>query len=926
MAACQSRQHLWAVSFTPDPANIPPALAAALADHYRLLRELGIGGMATVYLAEDLKHHRQVAVKVLRPELSASLGTERFLREIEIAAGLHHPHILPLYDSGAATPPGGSPFLYYVMPYVDGESLRARLARERQLPLDDALRIVREVADALSYAHGKGVVHRDIKPENILLESGHAMVADFGIARALAEGKRPEHPEGAKDRANLTEPGMALGTPAYMSPEQAMGDRNIDARSDLYSLGCVLYEMLAGQPPFQGATFEVLLRQHMTAPSLPVTQYRPTTPQYVADAIARALEKNPADRYSSTREFAAALGEGHTSGPRPAPTVTTPAGTLAPAPALRPVPRSLIYTGMALGAVAIAWRLAKSGPVRTITQAPAPPPATRLVQLTFHEGIEEWPAWSPDGKQLVFSQEVGGFKKLFVKDLASGTERQLTSVPKDDIQPSWSPDGKQVAFVRASTPTGKLEPGDVLGWYNEGGDVWSIDVATGKERSLIERAFNPAWSPDGVHLAFDAGWAGARRIWVADSNGRNPQQVTSDSVESVVHASARWSPDGNRLVFRRILKTRSDIRVVDLGSKAVAVITDDNVPDLDPAWAPSGRFIYFSSSRGGGLNIWRVPVGEVGPSGPAQQLTTGAGPDLELAASPDGRQLAFAVLGINSDVWRLPVDPVTGRPTGDPSVLIGTTRVESRAAWSRDGKSIAFNSDRQGDMNLWVRTLADGMEKQVTTGPGGDYQPDWSPDGTTLVFFSSRSGNNEIWSVDIASGTLKQLTSGPGTKTNPFYSPDGSQVAFHSDRDGRIEAWVMNADGSGERQLTNGGSGGHFMRWATGGKALFLTARTPSGVRIVRLDVATGAMDSLPPIASGAHISLSPDQKRILDVRNHKTVWVHPLDGSEPYQVFEFADPDIRIDYPVWSPDGKWILFDRAAPSGGDIWLLEGLQ
>ena len=923
MAARARPKHLCSVSPTPDPADIPPRLAAALADRYRLVRELGMGGMATVYLAEDLKHHRQVAVKVLRPELAASLGTERFLREIEIAAALHHPHILPLYDSGTVSLPTDSRLtthdsrlLFFVMPYVEGESLRTRLQREKQLPVDDAVRIAREVADALSYAHAKGVVHRDIKPENILLESGHAMVADFGIARALT----------ISGQERLTEVGLALGTPAYMSPEQAAGNADVDARSDIYSLGCVLYEMLAGQPPFQGATFEVLLRQHITATSLPVTQFRPATPAYISEALARALEKNPADRFAGTREFAAALGEGHTSGPRPAPTISGPVATPVAAPHTR-FPRAVLYSFLALGAAAIVWRLSRDGPVRVAGDAPPPPPATRLVQLTFHEGVEEWPAWSPDGKQLAFSQEVGGFKKLFVKDLATGTERQVTSVPKDDIQPSWSPDGRRLAFVRASLPTGKLEPGDVLGWYADGGDIWSLDIAAGTERLLIEKAFNPAWSPDGNRLAFDAAWAGSRRIWIADSNGRNPQQVTGDSVESVVHASARWAPDGKRLVFRRILKTRSDIRVVDIATKSTTVITDDNVPDLDPTWSPSGRFIYFSSSRGGGLNIWRVPVDESGKSsGPGQQLTTGAGPDLELAAAPDSKRLAFAVLGINSDVWRLPVDPVTGRPTGDPAVLVGTTRVESRASWSRDGKTIAFNSDRQGDMNLWVRTLADGVEKQVTTGPGGDYQPDWSPDGSTLVFFSSRSGNNEIWTVNIASGALKQLTSGPGTKTNPFFSPDGSEVAYHSDADGRIEAWVMNSDGSGGRQVTTSGAGGHFMRWSTDGKALFLNARTPSGVRIVRLNVATGAMDSLPPVSSGAHISLSPDQQRILDVRNHKTVWVHPLDGSEPYQVFEFPDPDIRIDYPVWSPDGKWILFDRAAPSGGDIWLLEGIE
>ena len=269
-------------------------LATALADRYRIERELGAGGMATVWLAEDLRHRRKVAVKVLRPELADVLGPERFLREIEIAANLRHPHILPLYDSGNA---GG--FLFYVMPLIEGESLAAVIRREKQLPIDDALRYAREVADALSYAHAHGVVHRDIKPDNIMIESGHAVVADFGIAKAVAS---------AGDVTALTGTGMSVGTPAYMSPEQASGDPDIDGRSDLYSLGCVLYEMLAGQPPFSGATIDILVRQHiMTAPP-PVTQFRPAVPPAVADALARALSKAPADRFNPVGQFASALG------------------------------------------------------------------------------------------------------------------------------------------------------------------------------------------------------------------------------------------------------------------------------------------------------------------------------------------------------------------------------------------------------------------------------------------------------------------------------------------------------------------------------------------------------------------------------------------------------------------------------------------
>jgi serine/threonine-protein kinase len=267
-------------------------LKTTLADRYTIERELGSGGMATVYLAEDIKHKRRVAVKVLRPEVAAAVGPDRFLHEIETVAKLTHPHIVPLHDSGVA-----DGLLFHVMPYVEGESLRERLAREKQLPIGDALRIAGEVADALDYAHRHGVVHRDIKPENILLEEQHAVVADFGIARAI-------HAAGG---ARLTETGIAVGTPAYMSPEQAGGDRDLDGRSDLYSLGCVLYEMLAGEPPFTGPTVESLLHQHLSVSPRPVTELRPAVDRDTREIVAKALAKTPADRFTTTAEFAAAL-------------------------------------------------------------------------------------------------------------------------------------------------------------------------------------------------------------------------------------------------------------------------------------------------------------------------------------------------------------------------------------------------------------------------------------------------------------------------------------------------------------------------------------------------------------------------------------------------------------------------------------------
>src|SRR2546422_1446610 len=285
------------LSYAPSPRLIEPLarVQAALAGRYAIERELGRGGMATVYLAQDRKHHRKVAIKILKPELAAALGPERFLREIEIAAGLTHPHILPLHDSGEA---GG--LLYYVMPFVEGQTLRGRLEREKQLPLEDALAITRDIAEALSYAHSHSVVHRDIKPENILFQVGQAVVSDFGIARAIT----------AAAGAILTETGIAIRSPGYMRPEQASGREPVDGRSDLYSLGCVLYEMLAGEPPFTGPSAESIVRQHLSAPPPRVSAMRAAVPPAVRQAIPPALAKTPADRFATAALFSPGLGAG----------------------------------------------------------------------------------------------------------------------------------------------------------------------------------------------------------------------------------------------------------------------------------------------------------------------------------------------------------------------------------------------------------------------------------------------------------------------------------------------------------------------------------------------------------------------------------------------------------------------------------------
>jgi TolB protein len=296
---------------------------------------------------------------------------------------------------------------------------------------------------------------------------------------------------------------------------------------------------------------------------------------------------------------------------------------------------------------------------------------------------------------------------------------------------------------------------------------------------------------------------------------------------------------------------------------------------------------------------------------------------VECAPSPDGRRLAFTILRQNADVWKLPVAPETGRPTGPPESVIASTREDSRGAWSPDGRSIAFNSDRDGEMHVWLHSVADGSSRPLTRGAGGDFQPNWSPDGRTIAFFSSRVRGVHLWTVDVATGETRQLTDGTALDVNPFHSPDGKQLAFHSDRSGRLEVWVSRSDGGEPRPLSHEGTSGHFLRWTADGRYVVHRCPCDGAPRTERLSVEGGAAERLAVVEGGAHLSFAPDGRTIMDVVGHRALWASPLLSGSPAKVFEFEEPDVRIDYPVWSPDGRTVLFDRFRPQGGDVWILE---
>ena len=800
-------------------------LSAALLDRYEIEREIGAGGMANVYLARDVRHDRQVAVKVLRAELAAAIGAERFLLEIKVTANLQHPHILPLHDSGQV-----DEAVFYVMPYVEGRSLRALLDDERQLSIDAAVRIASEVASALDHAHRHGVIHRDIKPENILLQDGTVLVSDFGIALAINSvgGRR------------LTETGFSLGTPSYMSPEQAMSEPHIGARSDIYALGCVLYEMLIGEPPFTGPSSQAVIARMMTEEPRSPSLQRRTIPPHVEQALLTALARLPADRFASAAQFADAL-QGRAGAVPALAARAGPASNAARLPtrwSRLAIGASLVAAAVAGAAGAWAWfRPAVGAPATPMRFALALPPSSPLAG-----GLGSQFVLSPDGYTLVYAAQTAGSSVLARRDAGQLAPAVIEGTEQAAL-PFLSPDGKWVAFF-AGNELRKVPidggPSAVIGTMAQPlGASWGPNniIVLGSYLGVdgLSRiassggAPKPFTRPDSANGELSQRWplvlADGKTVlytsWGRD--GLTKARIGVASLETGkctildVAGSSPLGIVGGQLIFARadgaLMAAPFDLRHAKITGEAFVVVEGVEIGAAGAskaALSKQGALAYVTGSGASRLVL-------VNTNGAAKPLLPVPRVYDSPRFSPDGARVAVTVGVQPPDVWVYHIAAGTfTRLTSEGTNL--------RPEWTPDGKEIVFVSNRSGEFGTWWRD-ADGAAPPEKDFESKDDAEEVlvAPDGRVLVYRRNQTGGTYgVWfsSLKDVSAPRTFVTTSSYRESMPSLSPDGHWLAHVSNETGASEVYVRAFPGPGARYPVSAG-GGSEPRWAPDGRTLF---------------------------------------------------------------------------------------------------------
>ncbi len=852
----------------------------AFAGRYQIERELGHGGMATVYLAQDEKHHRRVAIKVLSPGLASLLGAERFLHEIEIVAQLNHPHILPLHDSGRA---GG--FLYFVMPYVEGEPLSARLEREGELPVTVALRILREIVDALAAAHRHGIVHRDVKPSNVMLSENHALVTDFGIAKAVSQ---------ATESRALTTTGIALGTPLYMAPEQVSADPHIDHRADIYSVGVVAYEMLTGHPPFAAPSRQVVLAAHLGVDPVPVTTIREAVPQAVNDAVMRCLAKQPADRWQTADELLKQL-EALSS---------VAVGTMRPGrqrTPLRPGRQLFLVGTTAVAAVAVAVGLWSSHNRRPPTFVFGRSPA-----VTAEAGLEIHPSLSPDGGFVAYAAGNASHMRIYIRDVHSGRRIPLSNdTAAVEYQPRWSPDGKELLYLTRSAV--RVAP-------RLGGSSTPV-VLAGDSGAL----FTATWFPDGKQIAFvrhDSMFATA-----ATGDDERLLGPAPETHACSVSPDARWiaCAAGNGLSVRPGVQfgniAPSRIVLYPAAGGAPIPITEALSLNESPVWLPHGSWLIFVSNRDGPRDLYVQAIRVDGhPDGPPQRVTTGLNAQ-SVSIAADGARFAYDVYTARSNIWSLPIPSHGPANSNDAKQLTTGNQLIEYMNPSPDGRWLLYDSNLHGSADIYRIPIGGGASQRLTSEAFDEFAPSLSPDGRLLAYHSFRTGTRDIEVKPVDGGPAELVTNSPANEAFPEWSPDGRRLLF-SDQTAPYAAAVLTRLGTGKWSQPDTVAYDTQVfgaRWSADGQevAYFAHDSTAPGLRLVIVTLSSGATRTVARLAGGPGVYWAPDGRLYVkthDARGRAYIW-QVIEGKPLRLMVRFPDLDRTSSRPDFAADRTHFYF-----------------
>jgi Tol biopolymer transport system component len=782
---------------------------------YEISASIGAGGMGEVFRARDTRLARDVAVKVLPARLAADAeALARFEREAKAVAALSHPNILSIFDFGKA-----DGIAYAVTELLEGESLRERL-RPGALPMRKAAEYAIQIAHGLAAAHDKGIVHRDLKPENVFVSrDGHVKILDFGLARQAATSAAGGE-SGSPTEAHQTEPGSVLGTVGYMSPEQVRGQA-VDYRSDIFSLGSVLFEMATGAPAFKrdtaAETMTAILREDPLEPPEPASARGARLASGLERTLRHCLEKNPEERFQSARDLAydlEALSGSTRSGATPA--AGAPRTRFRVAPAAAAAVLALVGLGFGLG------RLGRS-PEST------PQPTASYAQLTFQAGALSHASVSPEGQSFVFVKQDGGDLDVFLQRVGGANAINLTAdSPVDDTEPAFSADGSQIAFRSE----------------RDGGGLFLMGATGESVRRLTSEGYDPAWSPDGREVVYSTeelqtfwpyGRSGTGSLWVVTVATGDKRRLTPEGTDA---AQPSWSPHGHRIAFWGVRPGgQRDLWTVARSGDAASVLglTEDLDLDWNPVWSPDGRFIYFASDRGGTLSVWRLPVDEASgrTSGPPQPLPVPFPTAGYLSFTRDGRRLLLAGAFGTDTIQRLAFDPVRAVTMGEPKTVIASSLRIFYVSASADGSRVAFTSGGRREELYALSADGTGL-RQLTNDAFKDRGPVFLPDGKRLLLYSTRSGQYEAWSMNLDGSGATQLTRTVGDEVvNPQLSPDGRLWAFMPGSGGGSAALaVFDATQPTKIERLPPPEGGGFIEyvsWSRDGTRLAGPLRRPSG-------------------------------------------------------------------------------------------------